>query len=188
MPFENFNQKESVIVVYTGDSKGKTTAGLGLMVRALGSGFRVAFIQFIKNWNVGEHDFIKTILPLYTDKLDFYKGGLGFFEAGELSSNASKEDHVKEARKTYEFAYEAVTSGEYQLVICDEINNAVHDGLLTVSDLEKLIDDKHLKTSLCLTGRHFPAELIKKVDIATNMTKLKHHYDDKMLANKGIDY
>jgi len=188
MPFNDFNQKPSVIVVYTGDGKGKTTAGLGLMARALGSGFRVAFIQFIKNWDVGEHEFIKTILPLYTDKLDFYKGGLGFFEAGEMSSGDSKDDHIKEAKKTYEFAYKSVTSGEYQLVICDEINNAVHDGLLTLVDLKKIIADKHTKTSLCLTGRNFPSELVSSVDIATNMSKLKHHFDDKILANKGIDY
>lgn len=188
MPFENFNQKESVIVVYTGDGKGKTTAGLGLMVRALGSGFRVAFVQFIKNWNVGEHQFIHDIMPVYKDKLTFYKGGLGFFEAGELSTKDSKKSHMAEAKKTYNFAYKLVTSGEYQLVICDEINNAVHDGLLTVDDLKKLIDDKHQKTSLCLIGRNFPLDLINKVDIATNMTKLKHHFDDKLLANKGIDY
>jgi cob(I)alamin adenosyltransferase len=188
MAFEDFKQKDSIIVVFTGDGKGKTSAGLGTMVRALGAGFKVAFIQFIKLWDVSEHQFIKTIAPIYDGKLDFYKGGLGFFEAGELSSKASKEDHLVEARKTYDFAYKAATSGEYQLVICDEISNAVHDGLLTINDLEKLINDKHPMTNLCLTGRNFPPELIGKVDIATNMTKIKHHFDNKLLANKGIDY
>lgn len=188
MPLENFNQKPTITVVYTGDGKGKTSAGLGLMARALGTGFRVAFVQFIKLWDVGEHQFIQTIMPLYQGKLDFYKGGLGFFQAGELSSGASTEEHAAEARKTYDFAYKAAKSGEYQLVICDEINNAVHDGLLTTADLEKLIDDKHPDTNLCLTGRNFPPELIDRVDIATDMTKLKHHFDDKLLANKGIDY
>jgi len=188
MVFEDYNQKDSVTVVYTGDNKGKTSAGLGLMVRALGTGWRVAFVQFIKHWEVGEHQFIRTILPLYKDKLDFYKGGLGFFEAGELSAKASRKEHIEHAKKTYEFAYKAATSGDYQLVICDEINNAVHDGLLTVTDLKKLIDKKHPKTSLCLTGRNFPIELIDKVDIATEMKKLKHHFDNKNLANKGIDF
>ena len=79
-------------------------------------------------------------------------------------------------------------SGDYQLVICDEINNAVHDGLLEKADLEKLLSDRHEKTSLCLTGRDFPKELLTGVDIATNMTKLKHHFDDNYIANKGIDY
>jgi len=188
MPFEDFTQKDSIVVVYTGEGKGKTSAGLGLMVRALGTGFNVAFIQFIKSWNVGEHQFIKDIMPIYKDKLTFYKGGLGFFEAGELSAKASKKVHIKAARKTYDFAYDAITSGKYQLAICDEINNAVHDGLLNYDDLEKLIDNKHPNTNLCLTGRNFPQQLIKKADIVTDMAKLKHHFDDKKLANKGIDY
>jgi cob(I)alamin adenosyltransferase len=188
MAFENFQQKDSVIVVYTGDGKGKTSAGLGLMARALGTGWKVAFVQFIKLWDVGEHQFIHDISPVYKDKLVFYKGGLGFFQAGELNANASREEHIAEAMRTYEFAYKTAASGDYQLVICDEINNAVHDGLLTVANLEKLIDKKHPNTSLCLTGRNFPPLLIEKVDIVTEMTKLKHHFDDKFVANKGIDY
>jgi cob(I)alamin adenosyltransferase len=188
MAFQDFKQKDSVIVVYTGDGKGKTSASLGLMVRSLGAGFKVVFIQFIKLWNVSEDKFIRTISPIYKSKLDFYKGGLGFFEAGELSSSASKEEHLAEAKRTYDFALKSVKSGKYQLVICDEINNAVNDGLLTINDLELLIDSKHPNTNLCLTGRNFPKSLIKKVDIASDMTKLKHHFDDKLLANQGIDY
>jgi len=188
MAFEDFQQKDSVIIVYTGDGKGKTSAGLGLMSRALGTGWKVAFVQFIKLWDVGEHQFIRDIMPIYQDKLDFYKGGLGFFDAGELSAKATKAEHIAEAKQTYEFALKAAKTGDYQLVVCDEINNAVHDGLLTVADLEILIDKKHPNTSLCLTGRNFPTSLIAKVDIATEMTKLKHHFDDKFIANKGIDY
>ncbi|HPR10494.1 MAG TPA: cob(I)yrinic acid a,c-diamide adenosyltransferase, partial [Candidatus Saccharibacteria bacterium] len=82
----------------------------------------------------------------------------------------------------------AATSGDYDLVICDEINNAVHDGLLTVQQLRELLEDHHPKTSICVTGRDFPNELMHLTDIATNMTKLKHHFDDKYLANPGIDY
>lgn len=188
MAFEDYKQKESVVIVYTGEGKGKTSAGLGLMTRALGGGFKVAFIQFIKMWKVSEDDFIKKISGVFDGKLDFYKGGLGFFEAGELSSKASKEEHIAEAKRTFDFAYKAVKSGDYQLVICDEINNAVKDGLLDVKDLEKLIDNKHPKTNLCLTGRDFPKELVNKVDIVTEMKKIKHHFDEKFLANKGIDY
>lgn len=189
MAFEDFQKKDSVIVVYTGDSKGKTSASLGLMTRALGTGWKVAFIQFIKLWDVGEHRFIRTIMPLYEDKLDFYKGGLGFYEAGDLSdSTASDDDHRAQARSTYDFALQAGMSGDYELVVCDEINNAVADGLLTIEDLEQLIKKKHPKTSLCLTGRNFPSSLLDSVDIATEMVKLKHHFDDKFIANKGIDY
>jgi len=188
MVFDDFKQKDSVVVVYTGEGKGKTSASLGLMVRALGTGWKVAFVQFIKSWDVGEHKFIQTITPLYADKLDFYKGGLGFFKAEKLSADASEKDHVTQAKHTYDFAYKAATSGEYELVICDEINNAVADGLLKTADLEKLIDKKYPKTNLCLTGRNFPKSLITKVDIATEMKKLKHHFDDELIANKGIDY
>jgi len=188
MTSEDFRTKDSVVLVYTDEGKGKTSASLGLMVRALGAGHRVAFVQFIKLWDVAEHQFIRDIMPVYEKKLDFYKGGLGFYELGEHSSDASEDDHKKQARATYDFALQAVSSGDYQLVICDEINNAVHDGLLSVADLSRLLAKRHKKTSLCLTGRNFPEQLLDQVDIATNMTKLKHHFDDKYLANKGIDY
>lgn len=180
--------KDSVVVVYTGEGKGKTSASLGLLVRALGAGWKVAYVQFIKLWDVSEHQFIQRIMPLYEDKLDFYKGGLGFYEAGDLSSKATDAEHKTHARATYNFALKAASSGLYQLVICDEINNAVHDGLLPKNALEKLIEAKHPNTSLCLTGRNFPKKLLAKVDIATDMTKLKHHYDDGFIANRGIDF
>lgn len=182
------SQKPRVIVIYTGEGKGKTSASLGLMCRGLGAGWRVAYVQFIKIWDVSEHAFIQRIMPLYESQLDFYKGGLGFYEAGELSSSATEAEHKDFARRTYEFAYQSATSGDYQLVICDEINNAVHDGLLTASDLEKMIADCNSTTNLCLTGRNFPNELLNSVDIATDMTKLRHHYDEGFIANKGIDY
>lgn len=188
MAFDDFKSKDSVVLVYTGEGKGKTSASLGLLVRSLGAGWRVAYIQFIKLWDVSEHQFIHDIMPLYEERFDFYKGGLGFYELGELSSDASDEDHKAQARATYDFAYQAATGGTYDLVICDEINNAVHDGLLDVADLEKLLADRHPKTSLCVTGRDFPEKLLTHVDIATNMTKLKHHFDNNYIANKGIDY
>ena len=189
MSFEDFKNKESVVLVYTGEGKGKTSASLGLMVRALGTRWNVAFIQFIKFWGVGEHTFIRDIQPLFKDQLYFYKGGKGFYDAGDLSpQDVTPEQHKKAAEATLNEAMRAVSSGLYDLVICDEINNAVHDGLLSVKDLEKLIKSKSANTSLCLTGRDFPEELLKHVDIATNMTKIKHHFDDKYLANPGIDY
>jgi cob(I)alamin adenosyltransferase len=189
MAFEDYKTKNSVVVVYTGDSKGKTSAGLGLMVRALGNRWNVAFIQFIKYWGVSEHVFIRDIQPVFKDKLYFYKGGKGFYKAGDLSpQQVSEEQHKDAAKETYFEAMSAVTSGKYQLVICDEINNAVHDGLLSIEQLRKLIEARQPGTSLCLTGRNFPSGLLDHVDIATNMQKIKHHFDDKFLANKGIDF
>lgn len=189
MAFEDFKTKDSVVLVYTGNGKGKTSAGLGLLVRALGNRWNVAFIQFIKYWGVGEHVFIRDIMPVYGDQLYFYKGGKGFYQAGDLSEqHVTEAQHKEAAQQTYDEALRAVSSGIYGLVICDEINNAVHDGLLSKDQLAALIDARAPKTSICLTGRNFPKELLDKVDIATNMSKLKHHFDNKYLANKGIDF
>lgn len=189
MAFEDYKTKQSVVVVYTGEGKGKTSACLGLMARALGNRWKVAFIQFIKYWGVGEHVFIRDIMPLYGDQLFFHKGGMGFYNAGELSeAHISDAQHKKEAKQTLNIAIDCATNGEYDLVICDEINNAVHDGLIARTDLERLIAKRSESTSLCLTGRNFPRTLLKHTDIVTDMTKIKHHFDDKFLANKGIDF
>ncbi|HUA12960.1 MAG TPA: cob(I)yrinic acid a,c-diamide adenosyltransferase [Candidatus Sulfotelmatobacter sp.] len=189
MAFEDFKQKPSLVIVYTGEGKGKTSASLGLLLRALGNRNKIAFIQFIKYWGVSEHIAIRDITPIYKDQLFFYKGGKGFYKAGDLSEkNITAADHKKAAQETYAKAYQCATSGEYDVVICDEINNAAHDGLITKGELEKLIKDRHKKTSLCLTGRDFPKELLKYADIATDMSKIKHHFDNKYLAKKGIDH
>lgn len=189
MAFEDYRTKDSVVLVYTGNGKGKTSASVGLMARALGNGWRVAFIQFIKHWEVSEHVFIKEIQPLYKTKLFFFKGGKGFFNAGDLSAkDVSEAEHKKAATLTFKTALECSTSGKFDLVICDEINNAVNDGLLSVEQVKQLIMSRGPKTSLCLTGRNFKNELLDLVDIATEMKKIKHHFDDKFLANKGIDF
>jgi cob(I)alamin adenosyltransferase len=189
MSFEDFKTKESVVIVYTGEGKGKTSAGIGLVARALGNRWNVAFIQFIKYWGVSEHIFIRDIQPLFKEQIHFYKGGKGFYNAGDLSpQHVTPEQHKAAAQETYDEAMGCATSGKYQMVICDEINNAVHDGLLTEKQLAELIEKRSEKTSLCFTGRNFPEKLLKYADIVTNMTKVKHHFDDKYLANKGIDY
>lgn len=187
-------EKSSLVLVYTGDGKGKTSAALGLIVRALGAKKRVAFIQFIKNWHVSEHDFLAKIDQIFPDKFYFFKGGKGFFQAGELSAKNSRggeitmQEHKVAARETFSIAQKCAASGEFDIVICDEINNAVADGLLEKMDLENLVSGRNSRTSLCLTGRNFPAELLNRVDIATEMRKIKHHYDDGFFAEKGIDF
>jgi len=189
MAFEDFTTKESVVLVYTGEGKGKTSASLGLMVRALGADWKVAYVQFIKHWKVNEHKFIEKIQDTFDDNLFFYKGGAGFYKAGELSAKGiSDDEHRLMAQKTFEIAYGAAKSGKYDLVICDEINNAVADGLVDKKQLKNFIKNRNDKTSICLTGRNFPEELLSEVDIATNMTKIKHHFDNKFLANSGIDF
>ncbi|MEI9913952.1 MAG: cob(I)yrinic acid a,c-diamide adenosyltransferase [Candidatus Saccharibacteria bacterium] len=189
MSFEDYKTKKSVVVVYTGDGKGKTTAGIGLMSRTLGNRQSVAFIQFIKYWGVSEHVFIRDIRGLYKDKLFFYKGGKGFYKAGDLSpEHISDKQHKDAAEETYNQAIKASQNGKYDLVICDEINNAVHDGLITEKQVKELILNRAPGTSLCLTGRNFPAKLKGLADIITSMDKIKHHFDNQYLANKGIDF
>ncbi len=190
MAFEDFKTKDAVVVVYTGEGKGKTSASIGLMVRALGRDWNVAYVQFVKMWETGESQFITKLKATGEfDNLTYFRGGKGFYNAGDLSAkNVSEAEHKKAAQETYEKAIQYATSGEFDLVICDEINNSVHDGLLPKADLKKLLTKRHSKTSVCVTGRDFPEDLVKFTDIATNMTKIKHHFDDKFLANKGIDY
>ncbi len=189
MAYEDFKTKEAVVIVYTGENKGKTSAAIGLLARALGNRWKVAFIQFIKYWGVGEHVFIRDVMPIYKENLYFYKGGKGFYNAGGMSAqHITEEQHKQAAQVTYDEALSAATSGDYDLVICDEINNAVHDGLLDEVQLRTLIETKAPHTSLCLTGRDFPEHLLELTDIATEMKKLKHHFDDQFVANKGIDF
>lgn len=191
MAFEDFKTKESVVVVYTGEGKGKTSASVGLMARALGRGWKVAYVQFVKTWETGESQFIAKLLEskVFDGKLVYFRGGKGFYNAGDLSAkDVSESEHKEAARNTYDFALKCIKDKSFDLVICDEINNSVHDGLLPKRDLEKLIKSRGKGTSLCITGRNFPDDLLPLTDITTNMTKLKHHFDDKFLANKGIDY
>jgi len=189
MMFEDYKEKKSVVIVYTGNGKGKTSASLGLVARALGMNWKVAYIQFIKLWEVSEHKFLNKMSKVYRGKVTLITGGKGFFDAGKLSAkNVSRTEHIKAAKATLSEAKKAVKSGKYDLVICDEINNAVNDGLLKTKDVLQLIHLKSDKTNLCLTGRDAKRKVIKLADIATDMTKIKHHFDDKFMANEGIDY
>lgn len=177
------------VIVYTGEGKGKTSAGLGLICRALGAGYRVAFIQFIKSWHVSEDRFFESIQPVFPDKLTVCKGGKGFYHAGELSAKGvSDQEHIQSAKTTYAITLNYATSGDYDVIVCDEINNAVHDGLLSEDDLQQLVEQTHPSTTLCLTGRNFPDELTDYVDLISDIQKIKHPYDNGVLAQKGIDY
>jgi cob(I)alamin adenosyltransferase len=181
-------QKPGIVVVFTGAGKGKTSASLGLIVRALGAGLRVANIQFIKSWQTNEDRFLAVIADHFSGQLHVYKGGKGFYHAGALSApGISDAAHRQAAKHTYQHAFQCVASS-YDVVICDEINAAVAAGLLPSASLLGLIQHKKPGTSLCLTGRGFPPALLPYVDIATDMHKLKHHFDTGFIANPGIDY
>lgn len=180
---------KSSVIVFTGDGKGKTEAALGLVVRALGADFRVLLVQFIKSWEVSENKTLAKLYQVSGGRLTIFKGGKGFFRAGDLSAEGvSEAEHRCVAEETFAMVLAAVRSGEYDLVVADEINNAVHDGLLRQAQLVELIELRGDSTHLCLTGRDFPGELVGLVDYVTEMRKIKHPYDGGDLAVLGIDY
>jgi len=176
-------KKIGLIIVNTGDGKGKTTAALGICVRAVGYDMKVAMIQFIKgSWHYGEIDGIKKLAP----NVELFAGGKGF--VGIVDDNLPREEHEKAARSTLEHAEELMLSGKYDIIILDELNVAVSIGLLELKDILKLLDKKPEKLDIVITGRGAKDELIERADLVTEMKEIKHPYQKGILAQKGIDY
>ncbi|MCP4580598.1 MAG: cob(I)yrinic acid a,c-diamide adenosyltransferase [candidate division Zixibacteria bacterium] len=176
-------KKTGLIVVNTGDGKGKTTAALGICVRAVGYDMKVAIVQFIKgSWHYGEIDGIKRLAP----NVELFTGGKGF--VGIMDDNLPREEHEKAARSTLEYAKELMLSGKYDILVLDELNVAVSIGLLKLKDVLDLLDKKPELLSLVITGRGAQDKLIEKADLVTEMKEIKHPYRKGILAQKGIDY
>jgi cob(I)alamin adenosyltransferase len=176
------NQDRGLILIFTGNGKGKTTAALGTALRAVGYGHRVAIVQFIKGtWHYGELDAVARI-----PEIELHRSGAGFYKI--MGDQLPEEVHRQAARQGLELAREKMQSGRYQLVILDEINNAVHTGLLRVEDVLGLLDDKPETLSLILTGRDAKPEVMERADLVTEMREIKHPFQQGILARKGIDY
>jgi cob(I)alamin adenosyltransferase len=169
--------RRGLIQIYTGEGKGKTTAALGLSLRAVGRGLKVCFIQFCKGQTSGEH--------LFVDKYPV-------FEIIHLShSNVfTAPDAVlqKEAQDTLKLAEEKITSGQYDLVILDEINIAVYRNFLTPAEVLALLDKKPPEMEVVLTGRYAQADLVKRADLVTEMKLVKHPYYEDVPARLGIEF
>ena len=166
--------------VYTGNGKGKTTAALGLALRASGAGFRVYFCQFIK---AGEFSEIKALRLLSNVTVEQFGSGKGL-----LIHRAAEMTDLECAREGYRRLEAALCSGEYDVVIADEINCALMCGLLTERDLMDLADRRPEGTELVFTGRGATEALLEKADLATEMHLIKHYYNDKKLpARVGIE-
>ena len=176
-------KRTGLVIVNTGNGKGKTTAALGTAMRACGHGQKVLMVQFVKGpWTSGE----QLLAPKLAPNFEFVKTGKGFFKI--MGDRLPEEEHKEAARLGFEFAREKVLSGAYDLVILDEINNAIADGLLPVEPLLELIDARPPTMHLILTGRNAHPDVLKRAHLVTEMVEVKHPYQEGILAQKGIDF
>lgn len=175
-------QRRGLVIVHTGNGKGKTTAALGTALRAVGHGMKVLIIQFIKgSWRYGELKSLKRLEP----ELELIRVGKGF--VGIIDDKLPREEHVEAARKGLELAREKVMGGEYDLVILDELNYAVLGGLIPIEDVLDLVRNKPSWVHLIITGREARPELIELADLVTEMREIKHPYQKGIKAQQGID-
>jgi cob(I)alamin adenosyltransferase len=166
------------IHVYTGNGKGKTTAALGLAIRAVGAGFKVFIAQFIKN---GEYSEIKA-LKQFSGSIRIEQFGTGRF----IKNKASRQDYA-ESRRGLEKIRQVLSSGKYQLVILEEVNMAVVCGLLTVDDLLDIMSIKPENLELVITGRYAAPRIIDSADLVTEMKEVKHYFQNGVMARVGIE-
>lgn len=175
------NLTQGLIQVYTGNSKGKTTAALGLAVRAVGHGFGVYIIQFMKGrTDYGELNAIQKLAP--ECQLEHF-GRQGWVRKG----NPAAED-IEEAGRALSRAREVMLSGDFDIVICDEILNAVWFELVPEEDVLQLLEAKPPQVEIVLTGRNATDRIKAKADYVTEMVQIKHPYEQGIDARKGIEY
>ena len=175
--------EKGLVIVYTGNGKGKTTAALGMALRAVGYEHKVCMLQFIKgSWHYGEMDSSKRLGPNF----ELIAVGKGF--VGILDDNSPREEHEKYAAEALKICREKIFSGKYDVVILDEVNYAINLGLLDVKEIIKLIKEKPEKLDLVLTGNHAKEEIIELADLVTEMKEIKHPFKSGIKAKKGIDF
>ncbi|MCL2873513.1 MAG: cob(I)yrinic acid a,c-diamide adenosyltransferase [Defluviitaleaceae bacterium] len=170
--------EKGCVQVYTGDGKGKTTAMLGLAVRASGANLRVYIGQFVKSMEYHEVEVIRNFLPNVS--IELY--GLGCAIERKLT-----EEDVQAAKKGLKKAREAIFSGKYDIVMLDEINIAIYLKLLDTSSVLELMKTKPTNVELILTGRFAPDEIVSAADLVTEMAEIKHYYANGVLARDGIE-
>ncbi|UCC47750.1 MAG: cob(I)yrinic acid a,c-diamide adenosyltransferase [Gemmatimonadota bacterium] len=166
------------VQIYTGDGKGKTTAALGLALRASGHGLRTYVGQFMKGQHYGE-------LAALREHPDITIEGYGGQEC--IRREEVTPEHIAQARRGLERAREAMRSGDYEMIVLDEINVALWFGLLTVDEVLAFLDERPENVEVILTGRRAPAELVDRADLVTEMTEVKHYYQRGVAARDGIE-
>ena len=176
-------ENKGLLIVYTGNGKGKTTAALGMCIRAAGYKWRICIIQFVKgSWKYGELKGIK----LLGEFVELHVIGEGF--VGIVDDTKDFEEHREAARKGVELALEKITSREHRLIIVDELNVALDLGLVTRDDVERIIGAVDDRQHLVITGRGAPDWLIERADLVTEMKEIKHPFQRGILAQKGVDW
>lgn len=168
-----------MLQIYTGKGKGKTTAAIGLALRALGAGKKVLFVQFLKAGKSSELKALQKFRNFHTQS--FGRNVL------LTRKNVSEKDE-KLAVQGLWFAAREMHSGKYDLVVLDEINVAVQFRLLSLEELLELIKRRPKKVELVLTGRYAPKKLLQKADLATEMKEVKHYFRKGQQARKGIEF
>jgi len=174
---------KGLVIVYTGKGKGKTTAALGMALRAVGYDHKVCMIQFIKgSWHYGEMTSSKRLEP----EFELTAIGKGF--VGIIDDKSPIEDHKKIAQEALKVAQEKINSKMYNIVILDEINYAINLGLVSLKDVMDVISNRPDDVNLVLTGNHAKDEIIEKADLVTEMREIKHPFKSGIKAKKGIDF
>ena len=175
--------QKGLVIVYTGGGKGKTSAALGLVLRAVGYNHKVCMVQFVKgSWHYGELDSAKRLAP----EFELITAGKGF--VGILDDKSPREEHVKAANDTLAISKEKIMSGKFDVVILDEINYAIQLELLKLDDVIDMIKSKPAELDLVLTGNHAAKEVIELADLVTEMKEIKHPFKSGIKAKKGIDF
>ena len=171
-----------LIIVNTGPGKGKTTAAMGTALRAVGNGMKVLMLQFLKgSWHYGELDAVKA----FGDNFVMKQMGRGFVKVG--GAETDPED-VRLVEQAWEVARQAIMSGQWDLIILDEINYAVSYGMLDPAKVVEVLNQKPEQVHVILTGRNAHPTIIELADTVTEMKQIKHAYEKDVLAQRGIEY
>ncbi len=168
------------IQVYTGNGKGKTTAALGLALRAAGHGIRTYFCQFLKGQDYGELSGVKKLSSLITIAQFGRKGFI------HVTENPDEED-IARAKKGLRECTKMMRSQKYRIIVLDEVNVAVHFNLFSEKEIHDFLDKKPEDMEVILTGRYAPESFIKRADLVTEMKEIKHYYKKGIQARKGIE-
>jgi cob(I)alamin adenosyltransferase len=174
--------RKGLILINTGPGKGKTTAAMGTALRAVGNGMRVLMLQFLKgSWHYGELDAVKA----FGDNFVLKQMGRGFVKIG--GAETDPED-VRMVEAAWEEAREAILSGEWEMVILDEINYAISYGMLDPAKVAATLGERPEMVNVILTGRNAHPSLVEIADTVTEMRQVKHAYEKGVLAQRGIEY